>query len=71
MQSSSFGGRAAALCALLFALLTPLSAAAGQWAAGIYGNLWGAREYQVWLPTGYQAGTRVPLVMAIHGCPRA
>jgi poly(3-hydroxybutyrate) depolymerase len=28
----------------------------------------GAREYQAWIPTGYQAGAPVPLVMVIHGC---
>lgn len=60
--------RCAALFALLFALLAPWPAAAGQWVFGTYGNLWGAREYQAWIPSGYQAGVATPLVLVIHGC---
>ncbi len=41
---------------------------AGQWVYGNYTNLWGTRNYQVWIPTGYQAGADVPMVVALHGC---
>lgn len=53
---------------LLLALCSPLPAQAGSWNTAIYGNLWGAREYQTWIPTGYQPGQALPLVLVIHGC---
>lgn len=61
-------GRAAALLVFVVAMLGGVSAHAGNWTFGVHGNLWGAREYQVWIPSGYQAGTPVPLVLVIHGC---
>lgn len=60
--------RAVALLALIVAMLGGGSAYAGSWSFGLHGNLWGAREYQVWIPSGYQAGTPVPLVLVLHGC---
>lgn len=60
--------RAAMLVAFAIAVLGAGPAMAGSWSVGLYGNLWGAREYQVWIPTGYQAGTPTPLVLMIHGC---
>jgi poly(hydroxyalkanoate) depolymerase family esterase len=56
-------GLLASLC-----LLTALPAAAGQWAFDLYGNIWGTREFQTWVPTNYQAGRPVPVVLMIHGC---
>ena len=42
----------AALCmALLFT--GTAQAAPGHWDFGAYGNIYGAREYQVWVPDGY------------------
>jgi hypothetical protein len=31
---------------------------AGHWDIGLYGNLFGAREYQVWVPAGYDDSSR-------------
>lgn len=59
------------LCAGLFTLLCLLAAVpatAGQWAFDTYANIWGAREYQTWVPTNYRAGSAVPVVLMIHGC---
>lgn len=55
-------------CAALLLCAAAAPALAGGWSFGFYGNLWGSREYQVWLPTNYQAGTRLPLVLMLHGC---
>ncbi|MBX3587507.1 MAG: PHB depolymerase family esterase [Ramlibacter sp.] len=49
-------------------LLAGLPASAGQWAFDLYANIWGAREYQTWLPSGYRAGTPLPMVLVLHGC---
>lgn len=59
---------------LLTGLFTLLSLAwapqalAGHWDFGLYGNIWGTREYQTWVPTHYSAGTPLPVVLMIHGC---
>ncbi|MBX3660660.1 MAG: PHB depolymerase family esterase [Ramlibacter sp.] len=50
------------------ALFSSLPAAAGQWTFDLYANIWGAREYQTWVPTGYRAGTALPMVLVLHGC---
>lgn len=57
---------AGALAFLGLALALP--ATAGQWAFDLYGNIWGAREYQTWVPTNYRAGTPLPAVLVLHGC---
>ena len=49
-------------------LLAAMPATAGQWDFGLYASLWGSREYQVWLPTNYQSGTPLPVVLMLHGC---
>lgn len=49
-------------------LLATLPAAAGQWDFGLYASLWGSREYQVWLPSNYNANTPLPVVLMLHGC---
>ena len=52
---------------LLLAVLTLTAAAparAGTWVHGIEGT----RGFQLWVPTGYQADTPLPLVVALHGC---
>ncbi len=57
----------AGLLALL-GLLASVTAHAGQWKFDTYGNIWGLREFQTWLPTNYRAGTPLPVVLMIHGC---
>ncbi|PTL83698.1 PHB depolymerase family esterase [Vitiosangium sp. GDMCC 1.1324] len=61
-------GRTGALLLVLFALLSGAPAHAGSWVYGSYTNLWGTRGFQLWVPTGYQAGESLPLVVALHGC---
>ena len=41
---------------------------AGHWDIGLYGNLFGAREYQVWVPAGYDDSQPLPLLLVLHGC---
>ncbi|MBW8777181.1 MAG: PHB depolymerase family esterase, partial [Stenotrophomonas sp.] len=41
---------------------------AGHWDIGLYGNLFGTREYQVWVPAGYDAAQPLPLLLVLHGC---
>jgi poly(3-hydroxybutyrate) depolymerase len=40
----------------------------GHWDVGLYGNLFGAREYQVWVPAGYDETQPLPLLLVLHGC---
>jgi len=40
----------------------------GHWDVGLYGNLFGAREYQVWVPAGYDETRPLPLLLVLHGC---
>ncbi|WP_454830362.1 extracellular catalytic domain type 1 short-chain-length polyhydroxyalkanoate depolymerase [Pseudoxanthomonas wuyuanensis] len=64
------------LCWVLFAVFLSAPAfgqshatASGRWEFGVYGNLYGAREYQVWLPAGYADGNDdLPLLLVLHGC---
>lgn len=61
------------LCLILIAALLSLPASAqasgtGHWEFGVHGNLYGAREYQVWLPAGYTGAEALPLVLVLHGC---
>ncbi|RKH16519.1 PHB depolymerase esterase [Corallococcus sp. CA047B] len=55
------------LCAL-FGVLGASQAQAGSWVHGIYSGNGGTRSYQLWVPTGYQPGERLPLVVGLHGC---
>ena len=56
------------LILMVASLLAAAPASAGHWEFGVHGNVWGAREYQVWLPTDYAAGTALPVVLMLHGC---
>lgn len=60
--------RLAAGALAFLGLALSLPAAAGQWAFDLYGNIWGTREYQTWVPTNYRAGTPLPAVLVLHGC---
>lgn len=50
----------------LFAFSNP--ARAGEWVSGDVNNSSGSRNYQLWVPTGYDKQKSVPLVMMLHGC---
>ena len=47
-------------------LATPefLNLGQGSW----YHNKYDGRQYEVYIPLNYQVGTRVPLIMMLHGC---
>ncbi|MDQ7287764.1 PHB depolymerase family esterase [Stenotrophomonas sp. Sm2128] len=57
------------LCSWLAMAGSALAAGpAGHWDIGLYGNLFGAREYQVWVPAGYDDQQPLPLLLVLHGC---
>jgi poly(hydroxyalkanoate) depolymerase family esterase len=41
---------------------------AGKWVTGTYQNAEGQRDWRLYVPSGYQAGTPLPLVVMLHGC---
>jgi poly(hydroxyalkanoate) depolymerase family esterase len=64
--------RLAIAVALLLAVaaLVPgaATAAAGTLSSGDYNGPEGSQHYELYVPSTYQAGTPVPLVVALHGC---
>ena len=58
----------AALCIGALFVIGTAQAAPGHWDFGLYGNVYGAREYQVWVPDGYTGSSPRPLVLVLHGC---
>ncbi|MNM98480.1 Esterase PHB depolymerase [compost metagenome] len=41
----------------------------GHWDVGLYGNVYGSREYQVWVPADYNPQSQpLPLLLVLHGC---
>ena len=58
-----------ALCTWLATTGSAFAAgSAGHWDFGIYGNLFGSREYQVWVPAGYEETKPLPVLLVLHGC---
>lgn len=58
----------ASACLGLAALTATAPVAAGHWDFGLYGNFYGSREYQVWVPDGYTGAEPLPVVLILHGC---
>ncbi|WP_343650316.1 PHB depolymerase family esterase [Stenotrophomonas sp.] len=67
IDSIRAAGRALCLC-LAMGASAAAAGAEGHWDAGVYGNLFGSREYQVWVPAGYQASQPLPVLLVLHGC---
>jgi poly(hydroxyalkanoate) depolymerase family esterase len=68
-----------ALAGKLSRVVAIVAAAAGLWApsadalpgtsfSGSYANAWGVRSYLGYVPSRYEPGVAVPLVVALHGC---
>jgi len=57
-------------CAIVAAAaaLHPAVSQAGTLSTGTYGNSAGTLGYELYVPTSYQAGVPMPLVVALHGC---
>jgi poly(hydroxyalkanoate) depolymerase family esterase len=66
------GAAALALAALLVAAAAVLPASApaatGTLSTGDYTGPEGAQHYELYIPSSYNAGTAMPLVVALHGC---
>jgi poly(hydroxyalkanoate) depolymerase family esterase len=63
------GFTVALLVAAATALLPgPATAASGTLSSGDYSGAEGNQHYELYIPSTYQAGTPVPLVVALHGC---
>jgi len=55
--------------AIPLSLLTvAINAQAGEWIKGSASNAAGSRNYQLWVPSGYDKRVPTPLVMMLHGC---
>jgi poly(hydroxyalkanoate) depolymerase family esterase len=50
---------------------TPTATAGGQFLAGTFGNEAGSRPYRLYVPSGYRAGTKIPLIVMLHGCTQS
>jgi len=63
-------GVAVALLVAAAAALLPgaATAATGTLTSADYSGSEGAQHYELYVPSTYQAGTPVPLVVALHGC---
>jgi poly(hydroxyalkanoate) depolymerase family esterase len=61
--------RTAILVATALSFLAfPTLAHAGTWISGSVSNAAGARTYQLWVPSGYDAKKPAPLITMLHGC---
>ncbi|WP_448135834.1 extracellular catalytic domain type 1 short-chain-length polyhydroxyalkanoate depolymerase [Stenotrophomonas rhizophila] len=66
---SSIKAAALVLCTWLATAASAFAAGpAGHWDVGLFGNVFGAREYQVWVPAGYDATQPLPVLLVLHGC---
>ncbi|UOY93349.1 PHB depolymerase family esterase [Ectobacillus sp. JY-23] len=52
------------LIVFIFTIVIPSVSAAGSFTAKTYNS----RTYKIYVPSGYQPGTKVPLVVMLHGC---
>lgn len=53
---------------MIAAFALPAAAANGQWLSAKYTNQAGEREYRLYVPSTYQQGAALPLVVMLHGC---
>jgi poly(hydroxyalkanoate) depolymerase family esterase len=61
--------RTAILLIIALGLLAfPILANAGTWISGTVTNASDSRNYQLWVPAGYDQKKHLPLVMMLHGC---
>lgn len=66
---NSIKAAALVLCTWLATAASAFAAGpAGHWDVGLFGNIFGAREYQVWVPAGYDATQPLPVLLVLHGC---
>lgn len=56
------------LIAIFMSLPVIAAAQTGHWESGRYGNLFGSRDYQTWIPAGYTGTEDLPLLLVLHGC---
>jgi poly(hydroxyalkanoate) depolymerase family esterase len=56
------------LVLLVSLLLTPITAKAGEWASGSASSSSGSRDYNLWVPSGYDKRKSSALVVMLHGC---
>jgi len=61
---------ALALYMTALAILSPAHAAAGTTFASLYASSQGIRSFHGYVPSSYQQGIPMPLVVALHGCSR-
>ncbi|AMO22694.1 hypothetical protein GCM10027034_31520 [Ramlibacter solisilvae] len=68
MQIHTLARRLALWLIPVATLLAAGPAMAGNWVFGTYANIWGAREFQAWIPSNYRPDVPVPAVLMLHGC---
>ncbi len=49
-------------------IISSLPSYAGKWVYGNYTSIWGTRNYQTWIPSGYDPTQPSAMVVALHGC---
>jgi poly(hydroxyalkanoate) depolymerase family esterase len=62
---------AAMLVAAAALLPAPAKAASGSLTSGDYSGAEGSLHYELYVPSSYQAGSSLPLVVALHGCTQS
>ncbi|MEW6732441.1 MAG: PHB depolymerase family esterase [Acidobacteriota bacterium] len=56
------------LAIVVMLLVSSQSAYGGTWVSDSVSNQSGSRNYKLWVPSGYNGSTSVPLIMMLHGC---